>query len=169
MFIPPLPPPSSLSISPPLRILNKQQLDNGRPWKLKRIFGTTEPVEETQKTEIMWPQCRLWSLITQEGKSAGNTESVFPGITRELAPILSLYKKNLSSHKICLPRKNKISFLPFPHVIKNNKTSKPGDYVPGFCAPPSPHVLELGAYQKNVNNDATFPIDLAVYKQSFSF
>ena len=42
--------PSFLNIPSPLRTLNKH-LGNGRQQKLKWLFGTSYPIEETQKTE----------------------------------------------------------------------------------------------------------------------
>lgn len=53
--------------------------------------------------------------------------------------------------------------------MTKNKNPKLGDDVSVLCVPLLPSLICLGAYQKNVNDETTFPSDLAVYKQSFSF
>lgn len=57
--------------------------------------------------------------------------------------------------------------IPPCHHKEQNPTARWLCFIP-LCIP-LPFVFWLGAYQKNVNNEATFPIDPAVYKQSSSF
>lgn len=97
------------------------------------------------------------------------TRRVYVPSHHQITAWILISTKSPSSH----PKKNKSSSLPpSPHIPpcphkEQNPTARWLCFIP-LCIP-LPFVFWLGAYQKNVNNEATFPIDPAVYKQSSSF